>query len=184
MYACLAAISLVRLIPHSLCTHAKSQQEVNISTMAQVLCHRPLISGASFWQNKSSSCLKENIPNSFYHVSMLSGHIIGLLDTSLTLSTCHQVSGRSIFQWWRTDGDFSCNVLMSPSPQGANILGTITFTKKAKQHKNVAQMDKRVGWKILQDDFLKTVLQVMLSLCVITPFLFNISCCRREEKKG
>ena len=45
-------------------------------------------------------------------------------------------------------------------------------------------MDKRVGWKILQDYFLKTVLQIMLSLFVITSFLFNISCCRREEKKA
>ena len=49
-------------------------------------------------------------------------------------------------------GDFTCNVPMSPSPQGANILGTIL----PKQCKNVAQVDTRmaVGWKILQDDFL------------------------------
>ena len=106
-----------------------------------------------------------------YHVCMFSGHIIGSLDTSLTLYTCQESAGGQYFNDG-AHGDFSCNVLMSPSPQGANILGTITFTKKAKQHKNVAQVDTRmaVGWKILQDDFLKTVLQIMLSLCVITPF--------------
>ena len=73
--------------------------------------------------------------------------------TSLVMFQCHQVHREPIF--W----------------------GLSPFTKKAKQHKNVAQMDKRVGWKILQDDFLKTVLQIMLSLLVITPFLFDMSCC-------
>ena len=112
MYACLAAISLVRLIPHSLCPQATKS------------------AGGEYFNDGAH-------------------------------------------------GDFSCNVLMSPSPQGANILGTITFNKKAKQCKNVAQVDTRmaVGWKILQDDFLKTVLQKMPSLRVITPFLFDISCC-------
>ena len=113
MYACLAAISLACLIPHSLCTDATKS------------------AGGQYFYDGAH-------------------------------------------------GDFTCNVPMSPSPQGANILGTITFYKKAKQCiKNVALLDTRmaVGWKILQDDFLKTVLQKMPSLRVITPFLFDISCC-------
>ena len=68
MYACLAAISLVRLIPHSLCTHATKS------------------AGGEYFNDGAH-------------------------------------------------GDFTCNVLMSPGPQGANIFGTITFYQKGKTAK-------------------------------------------------